>query len=343
MQTPARRLLLFSGGLALLALGLEATVRAREAPFAAATSRALAKAALLDAHGPVDVLFFGTSRVQDGVSPQLFSDALGWIPPVSAFNLAFTSSSLESLEALATQYEGRVGLRLAVIELSTPQLQNGAPVWEAPPPAEDVEGRLTAWVHAHARTIAHRQAFVSDNVVRLPSLLWFAPALDGSETRVTDQLAAYLGHREALPASFDAAAWEPVRWTGQEELPAEPVPPPKRALFANASRQARADLVDRLARLVEGYRVHGVQTVFVVPPLTQAFAPAEERDPFMKAFFILLARACGAEVWDYSSLALPDDVFRGESHLNRLGRALFSESLAREVARAGLLERDGPP
>jgi hypothetical protein len=120
-------------------------------------------------------------------------------------------------------------------------------------------------------------------------------------------------------------------------VPPDPALAPKRALFSFASREARAELVDRLARLVQGYRAHGVRTVFVVPPLTQRFEPAEERHDFMKAFFILLARASGADVWDYSSLALPDRFFRGESHLNRLGRANFSEALAREVATEGLL------
>ena len=341
MQTPARRLLLFIGSLAALALALEGFVRAHEAPFAAATNRALAKAALLDAHGPEEVLFFGTSRVQDGVSPQVFSEALGAIPAVPAFNLAFTSSSLASLEELAKRYEDRPGLRLAFIELSTPQLENGGPVWDEPVPGPDVEGQLTEWIHAHVRTIAHRQALVSDNVVRLPSLIWFAPALDGSETRLTDQFAAFFGQREGLLEGFEAAEWQPVRWTGSEPLPANPAAPPRRTLFSFATQQARSQFVERLTRLVEGYRSRGVRIVFVVPPLTVGFKPAEERGDFMKSFFILLAKGSGAEVWDYSGLVLPDRLFRGESHLNRIGRAYFSEALAREVASQGLLERNG--
>jgi hypothetical protein len=346
VQTPARKLLLFVGSLAALALALEVLVRLDEPAFAAASNRALAKAALLDVHGPVDVLFFGTSRVQDGVSPRLFSEALGTAETgsaVAAFNLAFTSSSLNSLEELAQRYEARPGLRLAVIELSTPQLQNGVAAWELPASSEsasgaDVEARLTDWVHAHVRTIAHRQAFVSDNVVRLPSLLWFAADLDGSETRVTDQVAAFFGHRERMPDGFDAKAWEPVVWSPIAEVPAERVPPAPQALRYFAQREARTELVARLARLAQGYRAGGVRTLFIVPPLTKGFAPAEERDPFMKTFFAQLAKASSAPVLDYSSLVLPDEVFRGESHLNRLGRAYFSAALAGQVARSGFLK-----
>jgi hypothetical protein len=324
VPTPARRLLLFVSGLAAVAVSLEWQVRAHEPVFAAATNRALAKAALLDAHGPVDVLFFGTSRLQDGVSPEVFSAALGE-PTVSAFNLAFTSSSLPSLERLAQRYADRPGLRLVFLELSTPQLENGGPVWEeSAPVGQDVEGRLTSWVHGEVRTIAHRQAFVEDNVVRLPALLWFAPALDGSETRVADQLAAFLGHREPRPEGFDPQAWEPVRWSPGDAVVGDGPPLP----------DAR---VDRLAGLAQDYRAHGVRTVFVVPPLTQRFEPAEERGHAMKSLFARLAKASGAEVWDYSSLPLPDRFFRGESHLNRRGRASLSEALAREAKLEGLL------
>ena len=277
MPTPTRRLLSFAAGLAALALALEAFIRTHEAPFAAAANRALAKAALLDAHGPVDVLFFGTSRVQDGVSPRVFSDSLG--DGVAAFNLAFTSSSLQSLEALAERYETRAGLKLVVLELSTPQLENGAPVWEETPNGTDVEGRLTGWVHEHVRAVAHRQALVSDALVRLPSLLWFAPALDGSETRVTDQLASFFGHRERVPEGFDAAAWEPKRWTAQEASPRDPTGSWQGSLIAQAVGKAQAPLVDRLARLVAGYRSHGVRAVFVVPPADAAVRTRRRTHP----------------------------------------------------------------
>jgi hypothetical protein len=322
VSRPSRRLCLFVLALGGLGVAAEWTVRAHEPEFTAATNRALAKAAILDRHGPVDVLFFGTSRMQDGVAPRVFSAELERLLPgerLSAFNLAFTSSSLESLESLAERYRNRRGLRLSVIELSSPQLENGAPVWEVSPPArEGIEGRLTTWLHAHVRLIADRQALVSDNLVRLPSLLWFASDMDGSETRVVDQLLAFLGRREQPPASFDPDAWTPVRWTGSD----------------TQGGSGQVELAERLARIAG--TLPG-RVVFVVPPYTQAFELPEERTPTMKALFAAIAARSGAEVWDYSSLDLPDHWFRGKSHLNRAGRAVFSTMLAREVARAGLL------
>ncbi len=328
MTPAARRLCAFAFSVAVLVAAGEAFVRGHEAAFAAATNRALAKAAILDRHGPVDVIFFGTSRMQDGVAPRLFSEELERLvpgEPVTAFNLAFTSSSLESLEALAARYGHRPGLRLAVIELSGPQLENGPPVWEgSPPPGTDVEGRLTGWLHAHVRLLADRQSLVSDNLVRLPSLLWFGGAMDGSETRVLDQLLAFLGRRERAPTDVDPSAWTPRRFTG---------------LPLGEGQGADGLLVERLARLAHAFAGHAV---FVVPPYTRAYEDPRERGPAMKALFAALAARSGAEVWDYSDLDLPRRWFRGKSHLNREGRAVFSTMLAREVARAGLLRPAEP-
>ncbi|MHB8418235.1 MAG: hypothetical protein ACYDCL_09175 [Myxococcales bacterium] len=323
-MSAGRRLAAFALSLAALAAAVEWLVRAHQPAFVAATNRALAKAAILDRHGAVGVLFFGTSRMQDGVAPRIFSAELERLGSqgVTAFNLAFTSSSLESLEALAARYGYRPGLRLAVIELSSPQLENGPPVWDAEaPPGSDVEGRLTAWLHAHVRALADRRALVSDNLVRLPSLLWFGEDMDGSETRVLDQLLVFLGRRERPPEGFDGAAWTPLRWTGRDAIaPTE-----------------RPELADRLARLAHAF---AGRVVFVVPPYTQAFETPEERGARMKSLFAAVAARSGDEVWDYSSLVLPDRWFRGKSHLNHRGRAVFSTELAREVVRAGLLRSE---
>jgi hypothetical protein len=324
--SPGRRLLVFALSLGALGAALEWTVRAHEPAFAAATNRALAKAALLDRHGPVDVLFLGTSRMQDGVSPRLFSDELARNAPgtrVEAFNLAFTSSSLDSLEALAARFGHRAGLRLAVVELSAPQVENGPPVWERdPPPGQDIEGRLTAWLRAHVRTLAERKALVWDNLVRLPSLLWFGADLDGSETRVLDQALAFFGRRESPPPAFDASGWVPRRISS-------------RSPSGGAGQgEAPSPIASRLAAIA---RVFDGRVVFVSPPYTRAFEDPKERSPEMKALFAQVALESGAPVWDYTDLELPKRWFRGKSHLNREGRAVFSTMLAREVGRAGLL------
>jgi hypothetical protein len=47
--------------------------------------------------------------------------------------------------------------------------------------------------------------------------------------------------------------------------------------------------------------------------------------------FAEVARRSGCEVWDFSSLALPERFFRNPSHLGDEGRAHFSRALAAEM------------
>ena len=317
-----RRLRVFVAGLAAMAVGLEMLVRLHEPMFEAASHRALAKVAMCERHARVDVLFLGTSRTQDGVSPALMSRALAERDPaladVRGFNAAFTSSSLDALEALAARLLSRKDLRCVVLELSDPQRVNPATPWDgAPPDTATLEGRLGVLAR-HVRFLRHRSAFVSDNLSRLPALLLFAPALGGWEVKGSEQVAAWLGRTEASPTGFDAAAWRPslIRPTGRHET-----------LSEEDSRTA-----ERFTAVARRYRERGVSVVFASPPLSAEWSPAPERDS-MKPLFREIAERSGCEVWDFSSLPLDRRFFRNPSHLGTEGRAHYSYALAGEVAR----------
>lgn len=317
-----RRLAVFVAGLAAMAAGLEVLVRFQEPMFEAASHRALAKVAMCERHARVDVLFLGTSRTQDGVSPALMSRALAGRDPalaeVRGFNAAFTSSSLDALEALAARLLARKELRCVVLELSDPQRVNPATPWDgAPPDTTTLEGRLGVLAR-NLRFLRHRSAFVSDNLARLPALLLFAPALGGWEVKGSEQMAAWLGRAEASPTGFDAEAWRPsvIQPTGRHE-----------ALSEEDSRTA-----ERFAAVARRYRERGVAVVFASPPLSAEWSPAPERDS-MKPLFREIAERSGCEVWDFSSLQLDRRFFRNPSHLGTEGRAHYSYALAGEIAR----------
>jgi hypothetical protein len=318
----ARRLLAFVLGLLVLAGGLELLVRWNEPLFAAATHRALAKAAMFDRHPRVDFLFLGTSRTQDGVSPALVSQGLEALSPdlrgVPGYNAAFTSASLDALESLSGRFLSRPELRLIVIELSDPQTVNPPTPWDGSKPDETtVEGRL-ALLARGVRFIRHRSAFLSDNIARLPALLVFAPALGGWEVKGVDQVATWLGRREPVAAGFDAAAWKPAL-----------LRPGGDATRLDAERSA---IADRFVAVAARYRARGKTVVFASPPLARDWSPAPERDS-LKGMFAEVARRSGCEVWDFSSLALPERFFRNPSHLGDEGRAHFSRALAVEMVR----------
>jgi hypothetical protein len=323
----SRRLITFVIGVGATAAAAEAFVRWREPAFAAAANRVRTKMEILDQHGPVEVLFFGTSRMQDAVSPRLFAEELISLQPalrVTGFNFGFTSSNLPSLEALASRYSGRPGLRLAVLELSSPQIEDGPLVWEeAPGETDRSEDRLTAWTHARAKVIADRKAFVADNLVRLPGLLWFAPALDGSEKHLQEEIGALFNRHEPLPSKIDDSLLGTTRWTGREPL---------------GTVAAPTALANRLAAVAQRFSSKGERAVFVVPPLRRDFRFPTEREASMKTLFREVALRSAATVLDYSGVELPDGDFYDESHLAPPGRAQFSVALATEVVEASLLE-----
>jgi hypothetical protein len=317
LVTPAKRLLLYLLGTVAVFAVLEAGIRSRSALFAAASHRTLTKLELLKQHGRVDLLFFGSSRTQDGVSPRLISEELGEANQLRGFNVASTATSLETLDWLSLQVADRPGLRTVVLEVSGPQLTKAAPQFlSAREPPGDLEGRLTAEVRDHLALVEHRGVLFSDNLTRLPALLIFGPSLDGSEVMAGEQLSSWLGHAEPKAPPFDEAAWKLRDLDGVTAASALPV--------------------DLLATLADRFSQRGVRVVFMVPPLAQSYADAPERGAPMIDLLGQLRARTRAEIWDWSAASLPDEIFRGSSHLNHLGRAQFARVLAKQLVRSGL-------
>jgi hypothetical protein len=322
--TAGRRLAWFLIGVAIIVLCLELFERRHHALFAAATHRGLTKAAMFERHGKVSVLFLGSSRAQDGVSPDLVTRALVQIAPdlgeLPGFNAAFTGSSLGALIALAPRFETSGNVRIAVIELSEPQVFNEAAPWESSETAAATfEERLAAGLQ-HVAVVRYRKALIGANLGRLPSLL-AASSMGGWETKGSEQLASWMGRREDRATGFDPSLWRP------EVITALSPPPQSSSLDPAASAAA-----DQLAGLAARYRSRGIVPVYAVPPLSGAMDDAPERHG-LRALFAEVARRGQCEVWNFATLEPPEDYFRDISHLNREGRAQFSEALAHEIAR----------
>jgi hypothetical protein len=292
-----RRLLLYLGGVCAALALVEGAFRVFEREISASASRVETKAALLEKQGPVEVLFFGTSRFWDGIAPRRFAAAF---PGLRAFSLAASGAKLPTLESEAGRFAGRPGLRLAVIELSAPQLDPGAP---PDTPAGEVEGVAAGWL----KLVAHRAALRGESLLRLPQLLLFARWMDGSEVRFVDQIASLLGRGQTDAPRLD------LRPAPVEPSPSGPGP-----------------LASRLAAAGRRLRGAGAEVVFVMPPLLSC-EPAEDVGPIAAS----LAREF--PVWDYRAAALPRGAFRDCSHLDRSGRISFTQLLAVQAARDGLL------
>jgi hypothetical protein len=322
-SSPRRRLVFFLLGLAVSVLALEFLVRWNATLFEGASHRGLAKAAMYELRPRVDLLFLGTSRAQDGISPWLVTRALGEVASErsqwAGFNAAFTGSSLGELTALGKRFSRRAGLRAVIIELSAPQIHNRPAPWDQERANEALptwEAQMADFVRKSA-LVRYRTAFLPENLGRLPALLMFSASLGGWETKGSDQLAAWLGKKEVPAQGFEATLWNPeVVLPEATAVPLDPV---------------LEEAAEKLTELVGLFRERGTPVVFAVPPLARGHQPAPERDQ-LRPFFVELARRAGCEVWNFAPLVLPDHLFRDPSHLGREGRAHYSRALALQIA-----------
>jgi len=324
MSKASARLAWFVAGLLILLAALEIFERRHSAIIVAASHRGLTKVAMLELHPRVDVVFLGTSRTQDGVSPDLVTRALQSVAPelgeVPGFNAAFTGSSLGALISLVPRLDDRRDIRVAVIELSDPQIFNEPAPWDDTPRATvTLEDRLADAVQ-RVHVIRYRKALLAGNLGRLPSL-FIGASLGGWETKGTEQAASWLGHRESRATGFDPALWKPaIVAPGSAPSAPEPIDP------------TLAEVAAQLGSLARRFENRGVKAVFTVPPLSASVRDMPERQG-LRALFAEVARRSGCEVWDFAALTLPDAYFRDVSHLNREGRAQYSEALAHELVR----------
>jgi hypothetical protein len=286
------------GVLALLG-AIEGAFRLWSPAFAACGDRILTKAGVLDRHDRVDVLFYGTSRFWDAVSPRLYAQESS-APEMRGFNLAVTSSTLETLEMLARRFAPRPDVRLHIVELSGPQLELARPEQPSPPDA------VADFAARHSRLIEYRAALRGESLERLPELLFYPTRMDGSEILLADQLEAAFGRPEPRAPQIDLRPFQPA-------VRSEPLTPDPRA--------ERMLAVGRLLRV-------SAPVVFVVPPIQKA-------EPHLRPYVTVLAKEF--PVWDFSDAPLPAPMFRDTTHLSKEGRALFSRLLAVETARTGLL------
>jgi len=322
MTRPGRRLATFILGLLTVLVALELLVRRNSLLFEAASHRALAKAAMFEKHPRVSILFLGTSRTNDGVSPDLVTRTIGEVAAdlgdVPGFNAAFSGSSLDALVALVPRFGFRPDLRVVVIELSQPQIANQPAPWaESTAAHKTLEDRLADSIRS-IEFIRYRTAFRSENLGRLPALLIFGSALGGWETKGTDQIKTWLGRKEPAAVGFEATRWTP-----------ELILPTGAPQTLSPTNEVIATELGTLARL---FQDHGIKVIFAVPPLAQEVQQAPERND-LKPLFAEVARRGRCEVWNFAALALPRSLFRDVGHLDRTGRAHYSRALGIQLAR----------
>ena len=310
-RTKAARCL---GGLALLALSLEAVMRLDPGLFADLTHRVRLKAAMVEARRTTDLLFAGTSRFKDGVSPDAVMAAwpLQADAPKAAFNAAITGANLNRLSYLMHRVRGVPGLRWVVLELSSAQLVPGALGFgDAADDTPGFEARLQRSASEYSVAIRYRRALRPQMLLRGLAVLG-ADRFEGSE---------WFRHGWLIEA---VSAPPPISKTAIAAF--------RPALVLPSSQPLATAESTPFPRVAQALLSTGLKVILVSPPLTGA-AQRRECSGAGRAALLAAAAASGAPLLDYACSPLPKQFFRDwESHLNRAVRLLFSAALSRDLA-----------
>ena len=307
--------------LAVLA-SLELAVRMNEQSLLSVQNKVLLKKQMVLLRRPTHVLFLGTSRTQDGVEPRALMKSMTRIDPdsedVELFNAAATASTMDSLKYFVETILCKEGLKLLVIEVSDPQMMNGPTAFEfneASVP-KNTEEHLQKFLSDHSCLVRHRKLFRLDSLRRIPTL-WLSDFSVGTELfrrAVLSDLAERID-RDAVAQEAGTGRWKP-----------EAIPPADKLSELKLSEQ-QIKAVQVYKEIVVVARRSDVEVLFMIPPLRGEWAD-KEFDPHHQAFYQGLSFETGRTVLATASRGLNPLFFRDDSHLNKMGRTLWSDQLA---------------
>ena len=292
--------------LGLVFVILEVGVRMSSLVFENITDRVKLKSAMVLSRDQTDVVFIGSSRFKDGVAPSIVSSGIEGNPKV--FNGATTGTNLKRMKYFFDRIIEKEGVKVVIIEMSMPNIQEGALGFDEVVDTFSVESFLYNQV-AVSKIVEWRKSFRLQNLKNSVAILG-ANKFEGSEWFRRGGFSTFFSD-EKSNWELKGIAWEiPIRayeFEGIAELREEV------EVFKQISLSAKEK---------------GVEVLLVVPPLVNNRLLTERTDDIL-AKYSLLAKECGVDLVDYSALSLGESLFRDQdSHLNEEGRAYFSQALA---------------
>lgn len=287
--------------------------------FSNTTDRIRLKSAMFEFRDKTEVLFLGSSRFKDGVSPKLFSKHLNSTnsKPLRAFNGAITGANIERLEFFFNKAANKIGTKHIVIEVSRPQLQRKKEDIKATDIEEkDIDYQMATFFEEKSKLIQWRKSLRFDNLKNIPAIL-FADHMEGSELYKKGALGDLT---KSTKSTFNAVAKE--EWRHSLIKPS----------VINSISQSDQVIYNTFKRITKKAKETGIKITFVIPPLVNG-SKKKETTPEMYARFQNLSSVTGLTIYDFSSANINESYFRDkDSHLNKEGRYIFSQLLAELLA-----------
>jgi len=328
-----RRLIVFLVVMLALFVGLECLVRTQESTFAALADRFLLREQLIEqASDETEIMILGTSRLLDAVDQGVFADALEERAgrELRCFNTSIAGVNVEILESFAQRVSEKEGVKLVLIEASTPSLTQQpvnldgqiVELTEEPGPNENrfpdrLEDGLRGWIYDRLALVRQRKALRPRTLVKI----LVAPTADVIDPNLWDRKGA--GRSIAAAITSEAPEVEDgfliptvIQKVGEGSEGIED------------SEEAIVSLMIRLTRLLQE---RGKEVIWVAPPVGEKAVPSEYNSR-RNATYQAVANKSETALLNYTATVLESEYLRDPTHLGFEGRKLFSAVLARDVA-----------
>lgn len=304
-------------GLGIVFVLFELVLMSSPTVFSNLTERINLKSAMFQYRDTTQILFLGSSRFKDGISPKLVSRVLQekCSQEIKAFNGALTGTNIQKLEIFFKRSVTKPGLDLVVIEVSYPHFAFDENFTMEIKPAEGFEEELQNGLMENIKLAAWRKSFRIENFIKAPAIL-FADYLEGSELYRAHLVKDFLDTTPYQYTEADHKLWQPL-----VIKPNQPI-----------GNDGGDNSVRILQDIVKLAKKHDVDLLFVIPPLVNDRKTEETSEKAM-VFYQNIANKTGHPILNYGALNIPEKVFSDQdSHMNKEGRHLFSNAIAQPIA-----------
>lgn len=325
-----RKSLSYFGMLILVLLLLELLFNFFAVIFSNTTNTIRLKSAMFSHRAQTEILFLGSSRFSDGVSAKIFREQLEHSgETLKAFNGGITGATMERLEYFFDNAIEKDGIQHIVIEISRPQLKRIPLDVEADNEDIDkVETELTTFFEKHSKLVRWRKSLCLDNLKNAPIIL-FSNHLEGSELFRRGGFSDLMGDEKTTVDAAILKTWQPlVIEPNTLNVHVDEIALNAHEERINAGVVDYAFMVSIFKEIVEKAARKNIKITLVVPPLVNKSLKKEHNKEFSE-LYQALANETGFAIYDFTTIKIPETYFRDkDSHLNKVGRGLFSAKLA---------------
>lgn len=283
--------------------------------FSNTTDRIRLKSAMFDYRDKTEILFLGSSRFKDGISPNLFCVHLDSISKIEmrGFNGAITGANIERLEFFFNKAVEKTGVEHIVIEISRPQLKRKKEdIKSTEEETEDLDSKISTVLENNSKLILWRKSLRFDNLKNIPAIL-FANHMEGSELYKKD---AFSDYTKSIKSKLTPETKE--TWKYETITPSE----------VTTVSDSDKIIYDTFNRIVKKAKEYHVNISFIIPPLVNE-SKMKETSLDAKKRFQNLSNITKTVIYNFSTANIDESFFRDkDSHLNKEGRYIFSSMLA---------------